>query len=272
MDIPLVAVRDLRDTDQAPGAALVNEAFVKEYLAGRNPVGQTFQRQLGAATAPQYEIVGVVRNARYRNLREAMTPAAYIPLTVVGAGATAQRPLAEATLVVRSSAADPAALVPLLRQTVRSQPGFRISDVETQQDMVDAQVVRERLLATLAWFFSLVALALTAIGIYGVMYYKVQQRQREIGICRAIGARSRDIVWRVAGRLAGVITTGVVVGVGIGLATTRYLVALFYGVHATDARQLAIPLVAVLSSAALAAVPPILRALRVNPTTVLRGD
>src|SRR5262249_27480089 len=124
MDIPLIAGRDLRDTDQAPGAALVNEAFVREDFAGRNPLGQTFERQLGAATAPQYEVVGLVRNARYRNLREAMTPTAYIPLTVVGSGATAQRPLAEATLVVRSAAADPTALVPVLRQTVRAQPGF----------------------------------------------------------------------------------------------------------------------------------------------------
>ena len=272
MNIPLVDGRDLRETDPSPGAALVNEAFAKEFFPGRRAVGQSFERQLGSSSRPRYEIVGVVGNARYRNLRETMTPTAYIPLGVVSANAVTTRPLAEATLVVRSAAEDPTSLVPSLRRIVGATPGLRVSEVETQRGIDDAQVVRERLLATLAWFFSLVALALTAIGIYGVMYYKVQQRQREIGICRAIGARGRDIVWRVTGRLVAVISIGCVAGVAIGLATTRYLVALLYGVRATDARQLAIPLVAVLASGVLASVPPILRALRVSPTTILRGD
>jgi predicted permease len=270
MDIPLVNGRDLRDTDQSPGAAIVNEAFAKEYFPGRNPIGQWFERQLGTSTRPRYEIVGVVRNARYRNAREAMTPTAYVPLSVVSAGAL--RPLAQATLVVRTSGADPTALVPVLRRAVRARSAFRVSDVRTQQAIDDAQIVRERLLAALAWFFSIVALALTAIGIYGVMFYTVQQRQRDIGIYRAIGAQAGDIVSRVGRRIVIVLAAGTVAGLGIGVLVVRYIATLFYGVRATDLRQLVQPSIAIVVVGALAALPPVLRALRVSPTIVLRGE
>jgi putative ABC transport system permease protein len=270
MNIPLANGRDLRDTDQASGAAIVNEAFAKEYLPGRNPVGQWFERELGTSARPRYEIVGVVRNARYRNIREAMTPTAYVPLSVVGAGA--QRPLAQATLVVRTSGADPTALVPVLRRAVRARAGFRVNDVRTQQDIDDAQIVRERLLAALAWFFAIVALALTAIGIYGVMFYTVQQSQHDIGIYRAIGAQAADIVSRVGRRVVIVLAAGTVTGLGVGLLVVRYLATLFYGVRATDIRQLAEPSLAIVVVGALAALPPVLRALRVSPTIVLRGE
>jgi putative ABC transport system permease protein len=270
MNIPLVSGRDLRDTDQSPGAAMVNEAFAKEYFPGRNPIGQWFERQLGTSTRPSYEIVGVVRNARYRNIREAMTPTAYVPLSGVGVGTL--RPLAQATLVVRTSVADPTALVPILRRAVRARPGFRVSDVRTQQDIDDAQIVRERLLAALAWFFATVALALTGIGIYGVMFYTVQQCQHDIGIYRAIGAQAADIVSRVGRRVVIVLAAGTVTGLGIGLLVVRYLATLFYGVHATDLRQLAEPSIAIVVVGALAALPPMLRALRVSPAIVMRGE
>jgi predicted permease len=271
MKIPLIAGRDFRDSDPSPGAAIVNEAFVKEFFPDRDALGQMFERQLGQPGRPAYAIIGVVRNARYRNMREPMTPTAYIPMTAQSAAGT-PRPLAMATFAVRTTAADPSALVPALRQIVQARPGFRVTNAQTQQEIDDAQTVRERLLATLAWFFSIVAIALTAIGIYGVMFYTVQQRQREIGICRAIGAPGRDIVWRMTRQIALVLAVGTIAGLGVGLLVVRFVTTLLYDVHATDARQLALPVIAVLVSAALAAVAPIARALRVNPTIVLRGD
>ena len=271
MNIPLVGGRDFRDSDRSTGVAIVNEAFAKEFFPDRNPIGQTFERQLGVATRPVYEIVGVVRNARYRNVREPMTPTAYIPLSALDAKG-APRPLAQATLVVRASVADPTTLAPALRRAVNARAPFRVNGVQTQREIDDAQTVRERLLATLAWFFSVVALALTAIGIYGVMHYTVQQRQREIAMCRAIGAPGGDIVWRMTRGTALVLAAGTVAGVALGLIVVRFLTTLFYGVRATDARQLALPMIAVLASGVLAAVPPVVRALRVSPTVILRGD
>ncbi|HEY6357978.1 MAG TPA: FtsX-like permease family protein, partial [Vicinamibacterales bacterium] len=240
MDIPLVDGRDFRDTDPAPGVAIVNEAFAKEYFPGRNPLGQWFDRQLGAATRPSYQVVGLVRNARYQNLRETMTPTVYVPLGVVSS-TSAPRPLAEATLVVRTSAADPTTLAAALRQTIRASPGFRVHAAETQQDIDEAQVVRERLLAALAWFFTSVALALTGVGIYGVVFYTVEQRQRDIGICRALGAPAGAIVRRVTAPLAAMLVAGTLGGLAAGLLVVRSFTALFYGVRATDALQLAVP-------------------------------
>ena len=247
MRIPLVGGRDFRGDDRSPGAAIVNEAFAKEFFPGVNPIGQSFERQLGTAARPRYEIVGVVQNARYRNMREPMTPTAYIPLSALDAAAA-------------------------LRRVVHARSAFRVTDVQTQQEIDDAQTVRERLLATLAWFFSIVAVALTAIGIYGVMYYTVQQRQREIGICRAIGASGRTIAWRVTSRIALVLAAGTLAGLGVGLLVVRFLTTLFYDVRATDARQLALPAIAVVAAGVLASVPPVVRALRVSPTVILRGD
>lgn len=271
MKIPFVAGRDFRDTDQSPGAAIVNEAFAKEYFPGRDPVGLSFERQLGTATRPRYVIVGVVRNARYRNVREAITPTAYIPLATLDAAGRPRR-LAEQTITVRTSVADPMLLAPALRRAVHQNAGFRVTAFQTQEEIDEAQTVRERLLAALAWFFSGVALALTAIGIYGVLYYTVQQRQREIGICRAIGAAGGDIVWRVTRRIALVLAAGTIAGLSAGLIVSRFLATLFYGVRATDPWQIGLPLIAVAAASALAAVPPVLRALWVSPTVILRGD
>jgi predicted permease len=271
MRIPFVAGRDFRDDDRSPGVAIVNEAFAKEFFRGQNPVGQWFERQSGSAGRPRYQIVGLVRDARYRNLREPITPTAYIPFSALDATG-AVRPMAAATFVVRGARDDVGALVPALRHAVQVRSGFRVSDVATQREIDDALTVRERLLAMLAWFFSAVALALTAIGIYGVLYYTVQRRQREIGICRAIGAPAGTIAWGVTSRLAVGLLSGALAGLAIGLLVVRSLTALFYGVQATDPRQLARPLVAIAGVAVLAALPPVLRAIRVDPTVVLRAD
>jgi putative ABC transport system permease protein len=271
MGIPFVDGRDFRDDDRSPGVAIVNEAFAKEFFRGRTAVGQSFERQLGSATRPRYQIIGVVKDARYRNLREPITPTAYIPFSALDATG-ALRQMASATFVVRGVRDDVGALVPALRRVVQARSGFRVSAVETQRDIDDGLTVRERLLAMLAWFFSIVALALTAIGVYGVLHYSVQRRQREIGICRAIGAPSADIAWRITSRIAVVLASGAVVGIALGLVAVRSLTALLFGVQPTDPQQLAIPLVAIVGSAVLAATPPVLRAIRVNPTVVLRAD
>jgi ABC-type lipoprotein release transport system permease subunit len=105
-----------------------------------------------------------------------------------------------------------------------------------------------------------------------VLYYTVQRRQREIGICRAIGAPAGAIAWGVTSRFGLAVLTGAVAGLAIGLLVVRSLATLFYGVQATDPGQLARPLLAIAGAAALAALPPVLRAIRVDPTVVLRAD
>ncbi len=178
---------------------IVNEEFARAFFNGENPVGKRSvprRRGLGASGRQRrFEIVGLVRSARYRNLRQAMLPVAYTNFH----DAQGQNYANSGTFVVRTAAANP--LVPrvLFAQEVsRAQPDFRVTSVQTQQGLIDAQTIRERLLAMLALFFAVVALLLAGIGLFGVLDYSVFQRRREIGIRMAIGAQASEIARRVA--------------------------------------------------------------------------
>jgi predicted permease len=266
MKIPLINGRDLRASDTYPGVAMVNEAFAKEYFHGENPVGKWFAR-----TSPGYrcEIVGLVRDARYRNMREPITPTAYIPLRL-------DRPdeaLGSATLLVRTSRENPLTLAPMLRQEVqRARSEFRVSNIRTQKEINQAQMVRERLLAMLALFFAVVALLLAGVGLYGVLDYSVLQRRREIGIRMAIGAQPGGIARLVTVEVFSMVLLGAVAGVALGMGLARYIESLFYQVKPTDLGVLVFPALAVLAAALLAAVPAVIHAVRIDPVKMLRAD
>jgi hypothetical protein len=145
-----------------PGAAIVNEAFAKEYFPDQNPVGKSFERTYGRH---RFEIVGLVRDARYRNMREPITPTAYVAIRYGGSES-----LSNATFLVRTSSANPLAMASILRREVsRTRSGFRVSNIRTQLEINQSQTVRERLLAMLALFFAAIALLLAGIGLYGVL-------------------------------------------------------------------------------------------------------
>jgi hypothetical protein len=261
MKIPLLDGRDLRPTDASPGPVLVNEAFVRKYFAGENPVGQWFERR--GASHPRFQIVGVVRDARYRNMREPITPTAYLPLQ------TERR----ATLLVRTASSDPLALAQTLRREVaRARSGFRVSGIRTQAELVQQHTVRERLLAMLALFFGAVALLLAAIGLYGVLDYSVLHRRREIGIRIAIGAQAGDIARRVTREVFLMVLTGAIAGLGSGLLAVRYIETLLYQVKPTGISMLAIPLLTIFGAAFSAALPAVLRAIRLDPVKMLRSE
>src|SRR5207342_1412019 len=142
-------------------------------------------------------IVGVVRDARYRNMREPITPTAYVPFHSVNAKGEVQSK-ASGALLVQSSSANPMALAARLRQEVpRARPEFRVSNVRSQVELNEQHTLRERLLAMLAVFFAAVALLLAGIGLYGVLDCSVLQRRRELGIRMALGAQSGEIARRV---------------------------------------------------------------------------
>jgi len=136
----------------------------------------------------------------------------------------------------------------------------------------EAQTIRERLLATLAFFFAVVALLLAGIGLYGVLIYSVIQRQREIGIRMALGAQAGGIVRPVVGGIVYAVALGSIAGLGAGLASTRYLESLLYQVKATDSTMMATPCLAIWLAALMALAPAVVRALRVNPVTLLRSE
>lgn len=270
MGIPLVRGRRFteRDTDTSSQVVIINESAVRRYWPGANPIGQRIS--LGA-TDEWREIVGVVGDIRHEGLNADPEPAAFLPqhqeFSSLGAGF--ERTL---MLVVRSTA-DTASMTSLIRSSIAGiDPQIPIGVVRPMNDLIDDSLAPRRLNFLLVSAFALVALVLTAAGLYGVMAYMVAQRTREIGVRMALGA-SRHNVLALMFRQAGAMTAiGIVVGVTAALVITRSLQALLYDVSAVD------PLVyvgaaTILAAVALAAVAvPASRAMRVDPLTAIRSS
>ena len=267
MKIPLLEGRDLRRSDMAQNNALVNLAFAKEYFHGLDPVGKSFTR--GKLT---YQVVGLVANAQYRNLREPMQPIAYVPLGSPTTHATINTTL-NATFLVRTRTPNPYILAPMLRREVtRARPELRVSNVRTQVELNEAQTVRERLLAALAVFFAGVALLLAGIGLYGVLDYSVLQRRRELGIRIAVGATAKEIAWQVSVGMLSMVAIGIVVGGAAGLLLEPRIRTLLYDLRPNDIGVLVVPLVGIVLITLASAIPAIIRGIRIDPVEMLRAE
>jgi putative ABC transport system permease protein len=282
MRIPLLDGRDFRDTDATPSVALVNETFVKAYFGGRSPVGQFFEvaKPLNAPMSQpnaRYQVVGVVKDVMYRNVREQILPQVYLPvhrqLTAAGAVAGTLQKMRGEVIVVRTSSDDVERIAELLRHTVTQiDSEFRVSTVTTQTELISDQTIRERLLARLAGFFSGVALLLAAVGLYGVLHYSVVQREREIGIRIALGATGGNIARIVSVRVLVMVLAGAGFGLAAGMASVHFVRSLLYGVRGTEISMMAVPVIVLLTASACAGLPAVLRALRIDPATMLRAD
>ncbi len=271
MKIPLLDGRDFLPTDRTPGAAIVNQTFAKVFVHGENPIGKSFDELFPDGDRAHYQIVGVVRDARYRNIRENTLPTAYLPY--LSADPKPWWSAAGATFLIRTTAANPLALASTLRRAVpQARPEFRVSRIRTQLEINQAQTVRERLLATLACFFSIVALLLAAVGLYGVLHYSVLQRRREIAIRLAVGAQAPSIARLVTFPIFSMILFGGIVGQTLGMLSVWYVEELFYQVRPTDLPMLAFPAVAILAAAFVAALPAVFRAIHTDPATTLRSE
>jgi predicted permease len=269
MRLKLVAGRDFRPDETSPGAALVNETFAREYFNGENPVGRSFLRRL---TEVPYRIVGMVADAPYRSIREPILPVAYVPFRQVDS-AGAPGSYGRASFIIRTAGGNPLALAQIMRlEVTRARADFRVSSIDTQEELNRAQTVRERLLATLAVFFGYVALLLAAIGLYGVLDYSVLQRRREIGIRLAIGAPASRIALTVTIEVFSMVVIGAVAGLALGFWSIRYVETLLYQVKATDVSMLALPSLILFAAAFLAAVPAAIRAVRIDPVAMLRAE
>lgn len=219
-----------------------------------------------------YQIVGLVHDARYGSIRGPIEPVAYVPFRSIGKDGALQS-VGSSTYMVRTASSNPLALASTLRRAVsQTNSEFRVSNIRTQQEIIDSQTVRERLLAMLSLFFAGVALLLAGIGLYGVLNYSVLQRQREIGIRIAMGAQRAAIVQLVTVQIFSMIVIGALAGVALGMACVHYLETLFYQVKATDPVMVAMPLLAILLAAMLATSPAVLHALRIDPAEILRAE
>jgi predicted permease len=268
MKIPLVSGRDFRPEDTSPGAAIVNETFVKTFFPGQDPIGRSFER---GADQPLNKVVGVIPDVPYHDLREPSRAVFYVPFAEID-GKSTPRVVDFATFTIHT-AENPLVLADSLRQLIaQSHNGLRVSNVITQLDLVRDQTIRERLIAMLAAFFAAVALLLAGIGLYAVLNYSVLQRRREIGIRMAIGSPRAGIVRIVTLDVFQMIALGGCTGVALGFGAARYVQSLFYQVKATEADLIALPTCAMLLTALVATLPAVLRALRTDPTEILRSE
>jgi predicted permease len=266
--IPVLSGRaiDERDTANSPKVAVVNEAFVKALLNAESPVG----RRLWVERTPfepstEYEIVGVVPNTKYAELREDFQPIVF--------QAQVQDPSAGAgdAYLIRSPL-PMEALIPAVRAALTSaSPGIRFQFRIFQTSIQDT-LVQERLMASLSAAFGILAGLLAAIGLYGVMCYLVARRRNEIGIRMALGASRGEIIWMVLRESGILLGAGLIAGTALSLASTRAVATMLFGLKPTDIGTL-LTAAALLAGVALAAsYIPARRAARLDPSTALREE
>jgi hypothetical protein len=274
MKVELLAGRDFRASDVpahfdrdaqrvSPGVGIVNETFAQQVFGGENPVGRTFEKGEERDWRSVVTIIGYMKDWRYRNMRDESRPVVIVPISKDS----------WSTIMVRVRTPNPLALAPMLRAEVQqARPEMRVSHVVTQAETIARHTIRERMLAILSLFFAAVALILAAVGLYGVLSYAVLQRRREIGIRMALGAQPADVVTQVTRETFAMLVIGSLAGLAAGAASERYVETLLYGVKTTDLTMLLLPLVTILAAATLAALPPALRAVRVDPAQALRAE
>jgi putative ABC transport system permease protein len=267
----LVAGRDLADRDRlaSPPVAIVNETFARRFLQGANPLGRRIRNPSSAPgeTGPWMEVVGIVADATYLSLRAAVPPTMYVPLAQQPAGSGS---FPFATLSVRAASGPPL----LLARGVGDAIARVDSDIATTftplKQQVDAALVQERMVAMLSGWFGILALLLSALGLYGVTAYAVNRRRTEIGIRMAIGAAPARVVRLVLARVMVLLGFGVLIGTAASVWASRFIATLLYGLEPRDPATLISSVAALAAVGALAGSLPAYRASRVDPAEVLR--
>jgi predicted permease len=266
-EIPVLLGRpiDARDVAGAAKVAVVNEAFVKDYFAGQNPLGRRFRNARGPA-ATEVEIVGVSRNARYSSLKEDISPVAYFPYTYE------PRSMGSLTFELRT-AGDPMALANAAREVVR-QADSRIpmTGMNTQDAVIDNTIGQERTFATLCTAFALLAVAIACVGLYGTMAYSVARRTNELGLRMALGAQRKKLIWMVLREVFVMAAVGLAMGIPIALATTKFVQSFLFEMKPNDPWAIAGAAIVLVLAAGAAGYGPAWRASRIDPWNALRHE
>jgi len=273
MGIPVRAGRGIAagDHEAAPRVAVLNEAAARRYFGGADPVGQQLRFRSGQVGDEPVTVVGIVGGVRHYALDRSPEPEVYFP--------HAQVPLARMTVVVRAACrarqrdCDPIALTRGVREVVGGLDArVPVPALRTLEEIVADSVARPRFLATLLALLAGGALALTAVGIFGLLSFTVAQRRREIGIRIALGARPPAVLRRVLAQAMALVVAGLAIGLAGALLLGRLVTGLLYGVRPTDPVTLVAVALLLGVTGALAALVPARRAAAVEPATALRGS
>ncbi|HKH92951.1 MAG TPA: ABC transporter permease [Gemmatimonadaceae bacterium] len=256
----------VHDVAGAPPVVVINEAMARKFFGGANPVGRRIGINNGPGGEQQVTVIGMVRDAKYRSLREDMREVVYLPMAQDAGAASPSINLELRGLSTATS------LIPTVTGVMAQlNPTFSIT-YTTLAAQVDASLARERLLATLSGFFGTLALLLAVVGLYGTMSYMLAQRRKEIGVRIALGAARGRVMRLVLGEAGRLVAAGVMVGGAIAYLATRWVTPFLFGVSPLDPVTWALA-TAILAGAALAAAAlPAWRAATLDPMSSIRTD
>jgi len=264
-----VAGRNFDERDaRRPGetrlrSAIVNEAFVRRYLKGHNPLGALVCQGAGPDAKPNIEIVGVVQDISYRDLRQEAEQAYF---------AYFEGEEVRANFYVRVRGTPEAAMQAIRAVVQKADPALPITYMRTVDEDVNRSLNTERMLATLSGGFGVLALLLSLVGLYGVMSFVVTQRTREIGIRLALGATGRSAIWLVLRDAVLMISAGSLIALPCVVGLGRLVEAQLFAVKPTDPGAIAVAMVVLAGATLGAAFIPAWRAAGVDPTDALRFD
>ncbi len=264
MSTPLVRGREFseQDDDNTTAVAIINETFARRFWPDQDPIGKRFA--VGRPDAPKLEVIGVARDGKYAGLQEEPRPFFYRSMSQFYTGST--------SLVVRAAGDPQQTLAAARREIQQLDAHLPIASAQTLDEHLSLPLLPTRLAASLLASFGVLALALAAIGIYGVMAYAVTQRTREIGIRMALGAQKADVLRLVIARGVWLTLAGIAIGLAGSLAVTRLMKSLLYGVSATDPLTFAAVALLLAAVALLACYLPARRATKVDPMIALRYE
>jgi len=265
--IPLLMGREIEPQDAVGGtrAAVVNQTFVRQFFPNTNPLGKHV-RDTYAGNPAEMVVVGVVADAKYRNLREKTPPRIYAPLF---------NPVweqAAARYEVRTFA-DSAAVAASLRQAAKEvAASLPPIEINSMSQLVDDSLQTDRFIQQLSEAFGVLAMLLAAIGLYGIMAYTVARRTRDIGIRLALGAEPSGVLWQVLRETLLLVSVGIAIGVPIALAGTQLVRGMLFGLAFADPLAILFAAILLAAAAALAGFLPARRASRVDPMVALRYE
>jgi predicted permease len=266
MGIPILRGRgfNAHDTASSPKVAIVNAALARKFFPHENPIGQTFEADPEDVQGP-IEIVGIAADTRYADMRSATPPTFYIPYR--------QRLDASRMVIELRTAAAPGSVLREARAAVESlDRDLPLIDVRTMQQQVRSTFADERALAQLTGCFSVVALVLACIGIYGIMAYTVTTRTAEIGLRIALGATTTQVLGRILREALWLASFGVMIGLAVALWLARFIAAMLYGLGVADPLTLGATALMLISMSLVAAFAPARRASRIDPIRALRHE
>ena len=257
------------DNESAPRVAVVNESFVHRYLGNQYPIGRRFSMDVPAKRY-DIEIVGVVKDFKFNEPRQEFWPVAFLPLLQLTDPNDRMR--FAASLDVRTSG-NPSSVAAAIRTAVQDvDRNLPITGVTTVKAQLDDALTKERLIAKLSVFFSLLSLVLASLGLYGVMSYAISRRTGEIGIRMAMGAARGDVARMVVRETLLVALIGVSIGVTAAVAGTRLIQGQLFGLAATDPVTISLAAAVMIAVSLAAGYMPARRASRVDPMVALRHE